>query len=307
MKKNYLFILAIFGALFSVNAQMIDEQFETYTLGDMSDQNPAVWSSSSGDPLTDNALQVVEGGNVGQAGYIGPSAGQDVLLVLGNYTTGVATLFFDVFIPAGSTGYFNIQGETETNGTTGYEGAGDGGNGIFNSGNLFFNQDGAAPGLFIDETTGETGNYPEDEWFAVEIYFNLFTFKYEIVMNGDMVNQSPVPFQADNVLGAINFFAVDGNHNLYIDNVVFGFPITANDDFSAANFSVYPNPVEDVLNIRSNNTVDAVSIYDVLGKLILEINPNIISPSLDMSPLNAGVYLVAVTIDDTTKTFKVVK
>jgi len=307
MKKNYVFILAIFGALFSANAQMIDEQFETYNLGDMSDQNPAVWSSSSGDPLTDNALQVVEGGNVGQAGYISPSTGQDALLVLGNHSTGVAILFFDVFIPAGSSGYFNIQGETETNGSTGYEGAGDGGNGIYNSGNLYFNQDGAAPGVFIDDTTGETGNYPEDEWFAMEIYFNLFSFKYEIVIDGDMVNLSPVPFQADNVLGGIHFFAADGNHNLYIDNVVFGFPIAANDDFSAANFSVYPNPVKDILKIKSTTSIDVIQVYDVLGKLILSSHPETITPAIDMSALNAGAYFVNVTIGNASKTVQIIK
>lgn len=300
-------MLALFGALFSVHAQMIDEQFETYTLGDMADQNPDIWSSSSGDPLSDNALQIVEGGNVGQAGYIGPSTGQDALLVLGNYNTGNATLFFDAFIPAGSTGYFNIQGETETNGSTGYEGAGNGGAGIFNSGNMYFNQDGAAPGLFIDETTGETGNYPEDEWFSIEIYFNLFTFKYEILMHGDMVSQSPVPFQADNVLGGINFFAVDGSHNLYIDNVVFGFPIVANDDFSAANFSMYPNPVQDVLTIKSANSIDAIEVYDVLGKKILSSYPEAITPIIDMSSMNAGAYFVKVTIGDASNTVKVIK
>jgi len=303
----YLLTLIFFTTSSTLSAQIIEDFFDDYTIGNMSDQNPEVWSSSSGDPFTDNALQVVEGGNPGQAGYIGPSAGQDALLLLGNQTTGIATLFFDVFIPAGSSGYFNIQGETETNGSTGYEGAGNGGNGIFNSGNMFFNQDGAAPGVFIDETTGETENYPEDEWFNIEFYFDLFTFKYQISIDGNFVSQSPVPFQADNVLGAIHFFAVDGNHNLYIDNVVFGFPIIANDDFSAANFSVYPNPVEDVLKIRSNSSIDSIQIYDVLGKLVLSTYPNTIAPTIDMSALNVGTYFVNVTIGNASKTIKIIK
>ncbi|MBL4663198.1 MAG: T9SS type A sorting domain-containing protein [Flavobacteriaceae bacterium] len=307
MKKNYLFILVMYAAIFSVNAQIIDEDFELYTLGDMSDQNPTVWSSSSGNPLMDNALQVIEDGNGEQIGYMGFSTGQDVLLLLGNFTTGHAILQLQVFIPAGGTGYFNIQGQTETNVTTGYEGAGDSGNGIFNSGGLYFNPDGVNPGIFVDETTGETGTYPEDEWFTVEIIFDLFNFKYEIKVDDNLVNLSPVPFQADNVLGAIHFFAIDGNHNLFLDNVFFGFPIASIDDASNANIQMYPNPVKDLLNIRSTIPIDNIQIYDMLGTLVSEITPNPIEATIDMSSLPSGIYLVKVSIKNTTRTIKVVK
>jgi len=308
MKKNYLFILAIFAALFSVNAQIIEEDFESYSLGDMGVQNPTVWSSTSGDPLIDNALTVVSDGNGEQAGYMGPSAGQDALLVLGNHTTGKAILFFDAFIPAGSTAYFNIQGETETNVVTGHEGAGNAGLGIFNSSSLFFNQDGASPGVFVDETTGETGFYPEDEWFHVSIIFDLFQFTYEIEVDDNQVHSVPVPFQEDNVLGGIHFFAIDGNHSLFMDNVVFGFPIIAGvNDITKANIKVYPNPVQNILNINSTVPIDFIQVYNVLGKLILESQPSAISSSLDMTAVNSGAYFVKVTIGDASQTLKIIK
>jgi hypothetical protein len=308
MKKNYLFVLAIYATLFSANAQLIEDDFESYTLGDMGVQNPAVWSSSSGNPLIDNALTVVIDGNGGQIGYLDPATGQDALLVLGNYTTGKGILFFDALIPAGSTAYFNIQGQTETNGTTGHEGIGNGGAGIFNSSNLIFNKNGVSPGVFVDETTGETGVYPEDEWFYVTILFDLIQSTYEIEIDDNQVHAFPVPFQGDSVLGGIHFFDINGNYNLFIDNVVYGFPIiAANEDIFLANIKIYPNPVQNVLTIDSTEPIDDIQVFDALGKLILEAYPNAISPSINMSPFSSGVYLLKVTIDGASKTVKIIK
>ncbi|MEM7086324.1 MAG: T9SS type A sorting domain-containing protein [Bacteroidota bacterium] len=307
MKKNYLFILAVITTLWSVNAQMIDDGFESYSLGNMSDQNPAVWSTSTGDPLADNALAVIEGGMPGQGAYLGPNVGNDVLLLLGNLTTGEAVLIFNAYIPAGFSALLNIQGQTETNGVTGHEGVGNNGVGIYNSGNMFFNLGGANPGLFADETTGETGNYPEDEWFTFHIEFDLFASTYQTFINNDVINETPVPFQADNVLGGIQFFAVNNDYHIYLDNVIFGLPIIGIDDFSTVNFSIAPNPVQDLLNIKSDNSVDIVQVFDIFGKLVLSITPETIAPAINVSSLRSGVYFVKVTIGNASKTIKIIK
>jgi len=303
MKKIYLLALAAFALSFTVNAQIIEDDFEFYALGDMGLQNPGVWSTWSGVPDDGSNITVVDDNTIdAQSGYVGPDSVQDVMLLLGNETAGDYTLAFQMYVTSGSTGYFNIQGETESGG------AGAGGSGVFNSSNLYFNQAGGAPGTFLDETTGETGTYPEDEWFPVSIYFDVDGLTYVITMNGSVVNAVPVPFQADATLGGIDFFSIDAQNNYWVDNVLFvNGTIGASDDFSADKFSVYPNPVQDVLNIRSTTSVDAIAVYDVLGKLVLEATPDAISPSVDMSALTSGAYLVKVTINGASKTVKVIK
>lgn len=307
MKNYYLINIAIFILAFSVNAQIIEDDFEFYTLGSMADQNPTVWSTWSGDVLDGSAVEVVAVSG-GQAGYIGPDSVQDALLLLGNLTSGDYCLHVDFFITAGSTGYFNIQGETETNVGTGYEGAGNGGAGVFNSGNLYFNQASGAPGVFLDETTGETGTYPEDDWFDVQIYFDVDALTYEITVDGTLVNNTPVPFQADATLGALDFFSIDANNNYFIDNVIFveGF-IDDIDDFAVNNVKIFPNPVVDILEIRSLEGVDSVSVYDVFGKLVFTKIPSGSSQNMDMSGLTSGLYLVEITIGDATRTLKIIK
>ncbi|RMA66391.1 T9SS type A sorting domain-containing protein [Ulvibacter antarcticus] len=318
MKSFYLFALAAFTLSLGVNAQFIEDGFETYTLGDMSLQNPAVWSTWSGMPDNGTNILVVDDivSSGVQSGYIGPRLSQadvqDVLLLLGNVSSGDYTVTFDMFVSGGSTAYLGIQGETEDAGM-GYQGAYNAGSatgisGIFIAGNLFFNEDGLEPGVFRDELADETGIYPEDAWFPISFYIDLDALTYEITIDGTLVHAVPVPFNDGDSLGAINFFSPDANTNFWIDHVdYYEGSLAGIDDFSPTNFSVYPNPVQDVLNIRTVTSIDAIAIYDILGKLVLTTTPDTISSTMDVSSFNAGVYLVKVTIGGASKVVKVIK
>jgi hypothetical protein len=58
------------------------------------------------------------------------------------------------------------------------------------------------------------------------------------------------------------------------------------------NISLYPNPVSDVLNIRTEEIIDKIEIIDVLGKISLQLsNP---SNSFSIVDLSSGLYTVKV-------------
>lgn len=67
-------------------------------------------------------------------------------------------------------------------------------------------------------------------------------------------------------------------------------------DYSGANLEIFPNPVQDVLNIRleGNGQIERVQIYDALGKLVLTDK----STKVDVSALNAGTYVLQVFMDN---------
>ncbi|KOS05180.1 hypothetical protein AM493_03370 [Flavobacterium akiainvivens] len=56
--------------------------------------------------------------------------------------------------------------------------------------------------------------------------------------------------------------------------------------------TVYPNPVSDVLNITNENAIDTVEIYNLIGQLIYTAKPAQNNVSVNVSNLNAGVYIV---------------
>src|SRR5690554_7254729 len=75
---------------------------------------------------------------------------------------------------------------------------------------------------------------------------------------------------------------------MYLDDLVAGAGVLSTEQFSPEVFSVYPNPVKDVLNINSKVAVNKVVVYDILGKTVLQENPETISPTIDMSNLPSG-------------------
>ncbi|MEL6809841.1 MAG: T9SS type A sorting domain-containing protein [Bacteroidota bacterium] len=303
MKKIYLLALAAFALSFSANAQLIEDDMEFYTLGEMADQNPTVWTTWTNDGgVTLDGLLVVDNIAIDAQSVlaVNDGTGRDPVLLLGNLTSGDYEIQWEWYVPTGAEAYFNIQGETPPVGT--------GFTGVFNSSNIFFNEAGTNDGVILDQTTGEGGTFPHDEWFTVRIKFDVDALTYQMTVDGNLINAVPVPFQADATLGGVNFFPFCACAEYYIDNLLFvEGDIASTDDFAANNFSVYPNPVEDVLNIRSAASVDAINVYDVLGKLVLSSTPDAISPSIDMSALNSGAYLVQVTIDGASKTVKIIK
>ncbi|MBT0608266.1 T9SS type A sorting domain-containing protein [Aequorivita echinoideorum] len=316
MKKIYLLAFALGAFAFSSNAQIINDDLESYSLGPVHEDH---WSSWSGDAGAEDLIIQTAFANSGtQSGVIGPGdvpngGPQDALLLLGNRTSGTYYLRFQMYIPAGKSGYFNFQGTTTANGGAGTSTT-TGNQGIFNSPNLVFNNAqsaSGAPGLggaygnIDDADPIYTWTYPEDQWFPVDITFNVDAGLWTMTVAGDEIPSQL--FDDENVLGGIDFFAIDPNNEYYIDDVLFDDEVLGTNDFSADAFSVYPNPVKDILNISSKAAVDSVVVYDILGKQVLSAQPNAISPKVDMSGLTSGAYLVNVTIGNASKTVKVIK
>lgn len=81
----------------------------------------------------------------------------------------------------------------------------------------------------------------------------------------------------------------------------------ANTDFDKKNFTVYPNPVKDVLNVSYVENISTVAVYNMLGQEVALKTMNANEGQIDMSALASGTYLVKVKTDATVQTIKVVK
>jgi len=77
------------------------------------------------------------------------------------------------------------------------------------------------------------------------------------------------------------------------------------DKFAVKNFSVSPNPVNDIATITSNGlTVKNVDVVNILGQVVLKAKAD----KVDLSSLQAGVYIVKVLFDNNqTATQKIIK
>lgn len=74
-------------------------------------------------------------------------------------------------------------------------------------------------------------------------------------------------------------------------------------------FTVYPNPVHNSLKlaVKSGIAVNAVSVYNALGQLVLALPKNAATDSIDLSMLQAGNYFVKLATDHGTAVKSIIK
>lgn len=80
-----------------------------------------------------------------------------------------------------------------------------------------------------------------------------------------------------------------------------------NEAFDSSNFTFYPNPVNDVLNLSYSQSINKVQVINILGQEVKTVTMDANQAQVDMSNLPTGTYLVKVTSDSQVKTIKVVK
>ncbi len=106
----------------------------------------------------------------------------------------------------------------------------------------------------------------------------------------------------------------DPNRAITVDttmdvNDVWGSPAGVNQIPAAPQFSIYPNPVRNTLNITSLENANRIEVYNLLGQKVKEINE--ISGSnvaIETSDLTKGMYVVSVFGDmGTVKSLKFLK
>jgi len=70
--------------------------------------------------------------------------------------------------------------------------------------------------------------------------------------------------------------------------------LAVNDNVKKINLSIYPNPTTDVLNIKTQDKIVEVSVYDVTGKAI---NTKLIDGKINVNQLPKGNYILRITTD----------
>ncbi len=64
------------------------------------------------------------------------------------------------------------------------------------------------------------------------------------------------------------------------------------EDVAGSHINMFPNPVSDVLNITSVNPKVRITVYNTIGKVVMEHNADNNLIQLDVSNLDAGIYLI---------------
>jgi hypothetical protein len=297
MKKHVLlpFLLATLAS----NAQtvLLEESFDGYAEGSgMVTNDPAHWALW--DPGEDQVVSTAfaqSGTNSlscisNNAADGGPG---DLLLLLGDRTTGIYDLSWSMYIPSGKGGYFNVQHAEDV------------------SAPLFALEVTFAGGTVTatGDNSDQTGSYPSDEWVDILLNFDLDNAGAVLFVNNEPVITWPFDTETDGTasdsqLGAIDFYSYgDGvdSGEYYIDDLSYvqqsaGIGMVEN---GANTARVFPNPAQNALFVTVQDPLSqqaSVQLMDVTGQLVMV--PTLISSRtlrFQVEGLAAGIYFVRIT------------
>ena len=108
-------------------------------------------------------------------------------------------------------------------------------------------------------------------------------------------------FESDGEVRADGFYFDDLTVNVLDDETL------NNADVLASQFSVYPNPVSNLVYITTPKNNYTLGIYNIQGQLMSTPSVYSGSQTIDYSQYTKGIYLMKFTSNDHTKIFKIIK
>jgi hypothetical protein len=98
---------------------------------------------------------------------------------------------------------------------------------------------------------------------------------------------------------------MNGDAEVRVDNLVLtnlGATASVNDIF-ASKVSIYPNPASSKLNIDTQETINSIEVFNLLGKKVITSN----SKTVNINSLSKGMYIIKIASGDSIATKKIIK
>jgi len=217
MKKFYALFLILFTASWNLQAQpscenpevRLQDDIESYASGDVTMQSPnwTVWpgGDATGGIVTDEMAS----GGVNSIRIDGSISTLDALFLLGDQTAGHYILRWDMLVPEGKQGYFNLQHEmpTESDGFWAFE--------------VYFTGGGVGRLELYDGSDDVAFSYPVDAWFTVRLLIDIDNDEARLLVGERTVDawQFSAGVVSSAQMNSINFYPDDDSYLFYIDNI----------------------------------------------------------------------------------------
>lgn len=305
MKKQLLIASLLLGSLLSANAQTTSFEFEEgFVVGPLGTQNgwtiagatmPAANATIADDNSTEgiNSLKVI-GSNTQSSTLIG--------VYSPDYSIAATKVTVSQDIYPQALGQSDIYVDAlDVEGTS-----------LYLTSRVIFTYQGnitIATGVASGALTyANYGTFTAGTWLnlKVEYDFTLNTIAYyvnnQLIYTGIIYNGQ----QADRLAFRYDNYA----SGFSVDNVQIGETVLAVNENQVSNFDVYPNPVNDLINISNtqNVNVNKVTVTDLNGRVVKEAKySNVSNAQLNVSDLSSGVYMLNIASDKGSSVKKIVK
>ena len=72
-------------------------------------------------------------------------------------------------------------------------------------------------------------------------------------------------------------------------------------------FSFHPNPTSQVIHLNASKDIETIVVYNLLGQKIMDSHIGSVTSEWDVSNLAIGTYILKVTIEGQTGTYRIIK
>lgn len=266
---------------------LICEDFEPYSLGDISPQSPVFipWDLAEFSALNARISQDFAAEGKQSLKIAKDGDGNDQLVLLGNQTQGCYSLSWKMYLPNGRSGYFNIQ-NSEIPGNQ------------WNN-QMYFHASGK--GYLVEFYVSKNDtivefSFPSNRWVEFKQEFNLNANTFKLFIDGKEIYQGEYLGN----LGAVNFWAFNDQSLMYIDDfslVALNDRVTGTENrrFENHTLSIAPNPSNGQVYINLPNVHEAgqLKITDLKGQVVFQMNLPKDQLKVELNPnLPAGMYVV---------------
>jgi len=199
----------------AVTSALYEDDFESYTLGSyLAQSNTTWWTTWSGAPGGTEDAKISNEQSLSPSQSVKVEGATDLILKLGDRTSGKYEVVFHYFIPTGFGGYFNFQHFESPGIEWAYE--------------VYF---GAAGSAYLNAGGNQVANfnYPHDQWMTIDNIIDLDKDSAVLFVDGTQIYKWQYSLQASGgagtkQLGGIDFFAgapTGETPKYYFDDLVF--------------------------------------------------------------------------------------
>ncbi len=148
-----------------------------------------------------------------------------------------------------------------------------------------------------DEVDVTSVTITPNTWYHFKMVINKTTNVVQYFLNNTLLGSEDISAATTNP-GIIDFAYDDYGTGFTVDNIkiVNSDLLATSDAHYDNNINIYPNPASDYINVRTQDKIGSIEIYDVSGKLVLKDVSG--SNQVSVSSLPNGTYLLTAKIKD---------
>lgn len=140
-----------------------------------------------------------------------------------------------------------------------------------------------------DLTETNIGNWERDTWYDLRITGDGDEVHY--YLNDELVHTGELLYNIDE----LRFVNDNYSGSAYIDDINIVYETLNVQDLTINPWTIYPNPVKDILNLEGLDNVESYAIFDITGRKLEQFNN--FTKQIDVRHLSNGMYLLQINTD----------